>query len=102
MGMRIAGIEWDEGNSAKCQKHGVSKEEIESVLLNPRTVGFPDALHSSMENCFWTIGRNEEGRCIFLIFTYRSALEGRCVRPISARYMHQKEVDYYEKEIPGF
>ena len=28
----ILGLEWDDGNFAKCQKHGVSPEEIEDVL----------------------------------------------------------------------
>jgi len=40
--MKITGIEWDEGNWPKCGKHGVSREEIEGVLLgNPAVMPDP-------------------------------------------------------------
>jgi hypothetical protein len=30
--MQFHGFDWDEGNVAKCQKHGLSVEEIESLF----------------------------------------------------------------------
>jgi hypothetical protein len=39
--MNIAGFEWDEGNWPKCGKHGVSREDIEAVLLGTPAV-MPD------------------------------------------------------------
>jgi uncharacterized DUF497 family protein len=35
---------------------------------------------------------------IFLVFTLRTRRGQRFVRPISARFMHKKEVEHYEKE----
>jgi uncharacterized DUF497 family protein len=42
-----------------------------------------------------------EGRAVFLIFTERRRGSRRLVRPISARYMHAKEIRAYEKAIAG-
>ena len=39
-------------------------------------------------------------RMIFLVFTIRLKGGWRVVRPITARYMHAKEVASYEKENP--
>jgi uncharacterized DUF497 family protein len=36
--MNISGFDWDNGNWPKCGKHGVSKEEIEQVLMGTPTV----------------------------------------------------------------
>jgi hypothetical protein len=32
MNSRVSGFDWDEGNRAKCQKHGVSIPEIEELF----------------------------------------------------------------------
>ena len=58
MTMQIDGFEWDRGNRAKCQKHGLS----------------------------------------IMVFTLRSEGDKVLLRPISARYMHKKEIEAYEKE----
>ena len=44
----LAGFGWDEGNRKKCQKHGVSLDEIEAALSGPMRV-FPDPAHSAVE-----------------------------------------------------
>lgn len=36
---------------------------------------------------------------MFLVFTIRERHGERFIRPISARYMHQKEIEHYEREI---
>lgn len=42
------------------------------------------------------IGKTRSGRYVFLVFMLRE-LDGRInARPISARYMHRKEIDHYE------
>ncbi len=92
----IGGFEWDSRNSAKCQKHGVSLGEVEDVFVNA-LVEFPDPTHSEKEDRFILIGRNAEGRPIFVVFTLRQQDGQSFARPISARYMHQKEVQTYEK-----
>jgi uncharacterized DUF497 family protein len=35
------------------------------------------------------------------VFTWRQRGAERLIRPVSARYMHRKEVEAHEKEIPG-
>ena len=93
----VAGFDWDRGNREKCQKHGVSVAEIEFVLTNgPRVT--PDPAHSDEEERFIGIGRTAEGKAIFVAFTFRIRGGERFIRPISARYMHAKEVKSYEKE----
>ncbi|MGE0072918.1 MAG: hypothetical protein AB7S55_07640 [Thiomonas sp.] len=39
--MNISGFDWDDGNWPKCGKHGVSREEIEQVLMGKPAV-LPD------------------------------------------------------------
>jgi hypothetical protein len=94
----VGGFDWDDGNSAKCQKHGVSIPEIESVFQRPFAV-VPDVEHSNEEERLIAIGISDQGRYILIVFTRREREGEMFIRPISARYMHQKEVDYYEEEI---
>ncbi len=93
--MQIAGFDWDEGNAQKCKKHGVELLEIEYVLSqNP--IMRPDPLHSYTERRIQAVGKNKSHRYIFIVFTYRTKLKQRYIRPISARYMHQKETNNYQ------
>ena len=95
----IAGFEWDRGNRAKCLQHGVSAEEVGSVFLASVTI-LPDEAHSLTETRFKGIGRTASERHIFVVFTIREKKGQRYIRPITARYMHNKEVQHYEKENP--
>jgi uncharacterized protein len=95
--MQVAGFDWDDGNRAKCREHGVSQIAIESMFRGSIAV-LPDPLHSKSEERFKAIGKSDDGRWIFLVFTLRTRRGKRLVRPISARHMHKKEVDHYEKE----
>lgn len=88
-------FDWDAGNLAKCQKHGVTIAEIEHVLANDPFLA-PDYEHSGAEDRIIAIGPNAGGRPVFVIFTRRMAEGEELVRPISARYMHRKEIDRYE------
>ena len=94
--MVIAGFDWDDGNWPKCGKHGVSREEIEQVLLGSPAV-MPDP-HPD-EPRLRAIGTTAAGRYVFLVFMPREIHGRTWLRPISARYMHQKEVDRYERQI---
>ncbi|MEY4270890.1 MAG: Ribonuclease toxin, BrnT, of type toxin-antitoxin system, partial [Pseudomonadota bacterium] len=38
-------------------------------------------------------------RLIFVVFTLRQYGAETRIRPISARHMHRKEIEHYEKEI---
>lgn len=98
MDFDVAGFEWDPGNRSKCQKHGVSLAAIESLFHGPVAV-FPDPAHSGSEERLKAIGRSDAGRHVLIVFTLRTREDGRYLRPISARYMHQKEIEHYEKAI---
>lgn len=50
------------------------------------------------ERRFRAIGYTDKGRGVFIVFTFRKKGDEVLIRPISARYMHKKEVDAYEKE----
>ena len=97
--MEIDGFDWDRGNSEKCQKHGLSREIIEAFFGQKNIHVAPDIKHSNLELRFFAIGRIENRKAIILIFTIRNSEGKTLIRPISARYMHQKEVSKYEKEF---
>lgn len=92
--MKVAGFNWDEGNWPKCGKHGLSREEIEQVFMGTPAV-MPDPNPS--EPRLRAIGKTKTGRYAFIVFMLREIGDKRMLRPISARYMHQKEIDHYEK-----
>jgi uncharacterized DUF497 family protein len=97
MNPRVVGFEWDAANRDKCGKHGVSAAEIESLFRRSIAV-FPDPAHSHVETRFKAIGKTDEGRSILIVFTLRQRGGETLIRPISARYMHAREVAYYEEE----
>ena len=93
--MKIVGFDWDDGNWPKCGKHGVSRTEIEHVLLGkPAVMADPHPGEPRMR----AIGRTEAGRHVFLVFVFRTISSQTRLRPISARYMHQKEIDHYKQQ----
>jgi hypothetical protein len=97
MAMAADGFDWDAGNREKCQKHGISIAEIETFLLNEPRIA-PDLRHSTHERRLMAIGRNSRGRAMFVVFTFRTKDAMRLIRPLSARYMHRKEIEGYEAE----
>lgn len=95
----IGGFDWDAGNRGKCRKHGVSPAEIEE-LFGGTVMVLSDAAHSHVEARFKAIGWTSAGRAVFVVFTIRERLGKRYIRPISARYMHRREIEQYEKANP--
>lgn len=98
MGRSAVGFEWDNGNRDKCQKHGVPIATIESSFHGPLAV-VPDPEHSDTEEQLKAIGRTDDGRGVLIVFTLRRLGDELFIRPVSARYMHRKEVEYDEKAI---
>ena len=94
--MQFSGFDWDDGNWPKCEKHGVSKEEIESLLLS-RPLVLPDRTPGLTETRYNAVGLNEQGRYLFVVLTLRTTESGTFARPISARFMHEKETRRYEQ-----
>jgi uncharacterized DUF497 family protein len=97
MNLRISGFDWDESNRAKCRKHGVSILEIEALFAQSPRIA-PDPRHSVDEDRMLAVGRTNMGRPIFVAFTIRTKNRRCLIRPVTARYMHAKEIAAYEEE----
>jgi uncharacterized protein len=92
---KITGFDWDEGNSRKNEKHGVSMAESEQVFFNAPLLTLEDYIHSHLEPRFHALGKTDDGRQLRITFTVRH--HGEKIRIISAREMHRKERTIYEK-----
>ena len=92
---KITGFDWDEGNSRKNEKHGVSMAESEQTFFNMPLLTLEDAKHSHLEPSFHALGKANDGRQLHITFTVRHY--GEKIRIISARDMHRKERAIYEK-----
>ena len=91
--MEISGFDWDNGNWPKCGKHGVSREEIERLFLEGKASVAPALKHTTPDESRYIAAGRVDGRAMFVAFAFR----GDLIRPISARYMHSKEAQNYEK-----
>jgi len=100
MDLGAADFDWDGGNRDKCGKHGVPIAAIESLFQGPFAL-FPDSGHSVPEERFKAVGRTDNGRYVLIVFTLRKRGGVTLIRPIGARFIHRKEVGYYEKEAAG-
>ena len=79
-------FDWDDGNAGKCEKHGLTLDDIEFALRNTARVA-ADPAHSLDEERFIAVASAPNGRPVFVVYCWR----GDRVRPISARYMHGRE-----------
>lgn len=92
--MKVAGIDWDKGNWPKCGKDGVNQAQIEYAL---RHMTFRIADPDPSEQRFRTACRLPSGRVVFIVYTHRDCNGQVFLRPISARFMHSKEIRHYEQ-----
>jgi len=83
MTLQVSGFDWDDANRAKCQKHGVSIAEIETLFVHGPRVA-PDPKHSADEGLI-AVGKTNEGRPLFVAFTMRTKEGRRLIRWVSAR-----------------
>jgi len=97
--LKVSGFDWDDGNRTKCRKHGVSLTQIEALFAHNPLIA-PDPKHSANEDRLIAVGRTSTGRPVFVAFTIRTKNGRRLIRPVTARYMHPKEIAAYEKESP--
>ena len=58
----------------------------------------PGPIRPDSKDRFVAIGRNREGRPLVVAFTLRTRNDRQLIRPISARYMHAKEIKTYEAQ----
>ena len=97
MNSRVGGFDWDDGNRAKCQKHGLSIAQIEAFFTHGPRIAV-DPKHSEAEDRLIAVGRTNAGRHVFVAFTIRTSGGRRLIRPVTARYMHAREIAAFEKE----
>ena len=90
--MQFGGFDWDSGNLPKCLSYGVSLAEVEALFRGDIYV--VRDLVVGGERRTLAFG-NGAGRWIFCVFAWR----GDRIRPVSVRFMHDKEVKRYVKEI---
>lgn len=89
------GFDWDEGNSEKnWMLHQVSRNECEQVFFNALTIVGDDILHSQSEKRWFLLGKTDNQRQLFIVFTMRD----RLIRIISARDMSKKEKRIYHEK----
>ncbi len=86
------GFEWDRGNATKnWDRHEVSEGECEQIFFNKPLIMKRDKKHSDTENRYYTLGRTNQNRLLFAVFTVR---KGK-IRIISARGMTDAETEMY-------
>ena len=90
----IVGFQWDAGNSAKIEKHGVAQAEAEQVFGNEPLIFSEDSKHSQIETRIHAFGRTVAGRLLHTTFTVRH--QGTLIRIISSRPMRRDERQFYE------
>jgi uncharacterized DUF497 family protein len=95
--LNVSGFQGDAGNWPKCGQHGLERGEIEAVFRRNPAVR-PDPAHSTAETRMLAIGQSDTRRWILVAFTLRQHEGGTYIRPISARYMHAREVAHYVQQ----
>ena len=71
--------------------------EIEALLRGEPRIA-PDLKHAHLEDRLIAVGRTAQGRPLFVAFTIRERLGQPTIRPVSARYMHEREAKNYEAQ----
>ena len=79
------------------QRQGIGKQLLQALFAHGPRIA-PDPKHSADEDRLIAVGRTSTGRPMFVAFTIRTKNIRRLIRPVTARYMHAKEIAAYEKE----
>lgn len=86
-------FEWDDGNSHKPRKHGLSLEETEQAFFDKKKM-FGGWRHSTKEPRITLLGKNKKEKVLNITYTIRK----NKVRVITARIINKKEVHLYEEK----
>jgi len=91
--LNCVGFNWDEYNSYKnWKKHLVTMDECEEIFFNQPLIVFDDIKHSKSEKRFYSLGKTDKERKLFVAFTVRKNL----IRVISPRDMSKNEKERYK------
>jgi uncharacterized protein len=89
---KCTGFQWDKVNIEKnWLKHKVSPSECEQIFFNIPLIAYDDIKHSDEENRYYSLGKTNINRFLFVVFTVRK----KQIRIISARDMNRKERQVY-------
>jgi uncharacterized DUF497 family protein len=94
----VNGFDWDEGNSVKCCNR-IPQEDIEYLFSQQNVDITPDYKHSEHETRYIAKGVSPTGKYMFVAFTLRQKDGDVLIRPISVRYMNDREVNKYESSV---
>ena len=84
-------FDWDNGNAAKCAKHGLTLNWIEAFFrLGPLVA--PDPMHSVLEQRFIAVGSMPDGRPAFVAFCWRGAKIRKHDVTIAKNYLNEQEL----------
>ena len=84
----------------RCNRTPAESSKTEALFAHSPRIA-PDPKHSADEDRLIAVGRTSTGRPVFVAFTIRTKHGRRLIRPVTARYMHAKEIAAYEKESPA-
>ena len=88
-----SGFQWDRYNIKKnWEKHKVTPVESEQAFFNRPLIIVEGFGHSQEEVRLYALGKTDQGRRLFIVFTLREKL----IRVISSRDMSKKEREIYE------
>ncbi len=91
----FGGFDWDAANREKnWHQHKVTWWQCEEVFFNQPLYVFLDTSHSLAEQRYYTLGKTNNGRLLFVVFARRR----NRIRIISARDMHRKERKVYHEK----
>lgn len=103
MNIQVIGFDWDAGNRAKCQKHGVSQAEIEALFYHSDVSITEDLAHSQHEPRFFAFGTTDEDRAVLVVFTLREKEGMTCVTDPSVRGICiRRKGKHMKKKFPTF
>ena len=91
---KVTGFDWDDGNSRKNDRHGVSMAEAEQVFFNEPLLLLAPA-HAAPARRWHALGRTNDHRLLKTTFMLRE--ERRRLRIVSARPMHHRERKIYDQ-----
>ena len=95
-------FEWDPYKARQnLRKHKVSLERGAEVFLDPLAISIYDDEHSSDEDRWITIGKDQANLILVIVHTFQEENIDNCrIRLISARKATKKEIKHYEGGEP--
>ena len=89
----LISFEWDDSNQHKSwKKHGIARQEAEQVFMCSPLLVYDDEKHSDVESRYYVLGKTQENKKLFVVFTIRN----NKLRIVSARIMSRVERKIYE------